>query len=782
MITSRTLPSKVIAAVLCCCAAAVSTSLLADDHTIASGVVETLSNVSESTRTRKYGDGTLIFTGNNSLYGLYAREGTLKINGGTTTVTGPGGADQTTATFAYAGATTIIEGGAIVTVTSTSSYPALGSGASLMVTNGTFDIGGGEFLNGFNSASMARIIVQDEGIFKASRLRVSQTGNGSAENIGVFLNRGGKMYIKELAMFDNDPARHGVIRFNGGLVIPTAGGEFFYNSTKTSWTNVKPYVDEGGFHMSNDVGTVSMNMPMLSGAASDGGAHYSSSNEKWIQLNGTFGDSTFNGGTWLYGNVSLINQVADGGLGAVPSSPTNNIFFSGTASLFGGGSQYTIHRNRNIKLFAGATATIACNSEGTGMRIGGEISVPDGEDAAMDTIFKAGGTPKDETWGGFVVFDPGEGRTNRLDRIQVVRSLEIASGVTIVRSPSNGTDAGAPIYVAGNNSAYTSGYKSYGNLTVSGGKLVIEGRRYMEANKWGQVLVNGGTISGMTDKAEYLNGLSSTPGRLTIENGGKVEFSLVRIGQGWDYESEINVNAGGVLRACQICMGNKSKAALNLNGGTIISYESPTMSTADRNLYRNNFLGDDSDKWERANVRVLAGGAKFNTDGYTPTVRTPLLSGVGEGETDGGLTKLGAGTLTMTTTNTYNGVTRIEGGKLAFTHAKGRPDGDIEFAAVGLANCTNAPLLTAKALSFRAGCGIRVTECDTLDPGAWVGSWHTAATFDDDIAAMPSITFVNSDDTVASSVNGWNGWTFRISADGKSLEFKRARGTVVNVR
>ena len=782
MTTSRTLHVKVIAVILCCCAAAVSTSLMADDHTIASGVVETLSNVTESTRTRKYGDGTLIFTGDNSLYGVYACEGTLKFNGGTTTVEGPGGADKTTATFAYAGATTIIEGGATVIVNNTSGYSSLGAGGSFMVTNGTYDITGKEFLNGFNSATSARIIVQDEGVLKAYRIRVSQSGSGSAENIGVFLNPGGKMYIKEFGMFDNDPARHGVIRFNGGLVIPTAGGDFFYNSTSTSWTNVKPYVDEGGFHMSNDVSTVNMNMPLLSGAASDGGVHYSSSGGKWIQLSGTFGNSTFNGGTWLYGNAVLINQVGDGGFGAQPTSPTNNINICGSATLFGGGSQYTIHRNRNIKLFAGVTAMIACNSEGTGMRIGGEMSVPDGDGAAMDTILKIGDTPKDETWGGFVVLDPGEGRTNLLDRIYVVRNLEIASGVTIVRSPSNGTDAGAPIYVAGNNSAYTSGYKSYGNLKVSGGKLVIEGRRYMEANKWGQVLVNGGTISGMTDKAEYLNGLSSTPGRLTIENGGKVEFSLVRIGQGWDYESEINVNTGGVLRASQICMGNKSKASLNLNGGTIVSYESPTMSTADRNLYRNNFLGDDSDKWERANVRVLAGGAKFNTDGYSPTVRTPLLSGVGVGETDGGLTKLGDGTLTMTTTNTYNGVTRLEGGTLAFSHANGRPDGDIEFAAAGLANCANAPLLTAKSLSFRSGCGIRVTECDTIGSKEWRRGWRAAATFDADIADLPTITYVRSDGTVASSANGWDGLRFRISADRKSIEFNRTNGTRLILR
>ena len=188
------------------------------------------------------------------------------------------------------------------------------------------------------------------------------------------------------------------------------------------------------------------------------------------------------------------------------------------------------------------------------------------------------------------------------------------------------------------------------------------------------------------------------------------------------------------------------------------------------------------DSWKNVTVRVLAGGAKFDTAGYSRSVNTPLLSWVGEGETDGGLTKLGEGTLTMTTNNTYNGVTRLEGGTLKFTHANGRPDGDIEFSAAGLSSCTNGPLLTAKSLSFRAGCGVRVTECDTLDPAMFEGAWRVVATFDDDIAEMPSIKYVRSDGTVAMAANGWNNLMFRISANRKSLEFKCVRGALLLVR
>lgn len=769
--------TNAIQCVLCGCAMTLALPLCANTYDASGETV--LSNITETTRTVKTnGSGTLILSGTNSLYGLQMSAGTLRINGGLTTVTGPGGTSGTTATFAQAGGTTIVEGGAKLAVTATSSYSSVNVGGDLMVTNGTYEIAG-EFLNGFYVSSRGRLFVQDEGVFKCGALRITQTGTESlTDNVGLFLNEGGKIYVTSL--YVDGSGRYGVIRYNGGTVYKTTSGDL-YTGTAAAWETVKSYVQEGGAHIVYDAtGSININRPFYSGAANDGGVHYSSSAGRWIYLQGTFNDSTFNGGTWLDGNVTLVSYFEDASFGSVPASPTNNIFFSGATTFFGGGSNYTIHRNRNIWIEAGSTATIGCNNSDTGLRIGGTISVPDGEIAAKDTMFNAGNS----TWGGFVVFDPGEGRTNRLDKLHVVRNLEIASGVTIVRSPSKGTETGAPLYVEGNNSTYTSGYNSYGNLKVTGGKLIIEGNRYFQANKYANVVVEGGTISGLDDGCEYLNGLSDKPATLTVANGGVFEVYTMRVSQGGQVGSDVNINAGGVLRTAYFYMNNHSVGRINLNGGTIEVYSSDAVRDSDKRT----FLGgngntNDKDVWtSNVTVRVLTGGARFNTAGYSRSVNMPLLSAVGEGETDGGLTKLGEGTLTMTTTNNYNGVTRLEGGTLEFTATDGRPDGDIEFAAVGLANCTNAPLLTAKTLSFRAGCGIRVTECDTLNFGAWVGSWHTAATFEDDIAEMPSITFVNSDGTVASSANGWNGWTFRISADGKSLEFKRARGTVVSVR
>ena len=773
--------TNAIQCVLCGCAMMFALSLCANTYDASGETV--LSNITETTRTVKTnGSGTLILSGTNSLYGLQMSAGTLRINGGLTTVTGPGGTSGTTATFAQAGGTTIIEGGAKLAVTATSSYSSVNVGGDLMVTNGTYEIAG-EFLNGFYVSSRGRLIVQDEGVFKCGALRITQTGTESlTDNVGLFLNEGGEIYVTSL--YVDGTGRYGVIRYNGGTVYKTTSGDL-YTGTAAAWETVKSYVQEGGAHVVYDTaGSVTMNVPLFSGAANDGGVHYSSSNGRWFYLGDNYKNSTFNGGTWIEGTACLIDSLSlsDAAFGTPPTSPTNNIFFRGSSTLFTGGKDYTINRNRNIWIDAGSTATIGCNSSGTGLRIGGTLSVPDGENAAKDTMFNAGNT----TWGGFIVFDPGEGRTNRLDRLHVVRNLEIASGVTIVRSPSKGTETVAPLYVEGNDSAYTSGYNSYGNLKVSGGKLIIEGNRYFQANKYAQVLVNGGTVSALETYCEYLNGLADKPATLTVENGGVFEVYKLRVSQGGPVGSDINLNAGGVIRTAYFYMDNYSTGRINLNGGTIVVYSDSAVSAADKAVFLGGKKADDV--WTNVTVRVFAGGAKFNTDGYSRSVNMPLLSAVGEGETDGGLTKSGSGTLTMTKTSTYNGPTRLDGGTLKFADTSdasgrgGRPDTDIEFTAQALMDCDEHPFIEAPSLGMGAGKVVRVTECDTLNAETWQGSWHTVATFDNAIDALPSITFVRSNGTAASAANGWNGWTFRISADHKSLQFKRVRGTSFAIR
>ena len=141
----------------------------------------------------------------------------------------------------------------------------------------------------------------------------------------------------------------------------------------------------------------------------------------------------------------------------------------------------------------------------------------------------------------------------------------------------------------------------------------------------------------------------------------------------------------------------------------------------------------------------------------------------------GGLTKRGAGTLTLTRANTYGGATRLEGGTLAFTHADGLPGGAVEFPAAALmASNGTTPLLTAVRYT---GGALRVTEADALDVETWRGM-KKVATFDQPLASLPSVAFVNADGTAADS----GAWIFNLTDGGKSITFGYARGTVLILR
>jgi autotransporter-associated beta strand protein len=145
----------------------------------------------------------------------------------------------------------------------------------------------------------------------------------------------------------------------------------------------------------------------------------------------------------------------------------------------------------------------------------------------------------------------------------------------------------------------------------------------------------------------------------------------------------------------------------------------------------------------------------------------------------GGLTKRGAGTLTLTSANTYGGATRLEGGTLAFSHEHGYPGGDLEIAAAAVQGGTlSAPLLTAHTLAFSDGKGVHVTEADMLDDKTF-GRAKTVATFTTPLASEPSLTLVGSDGAILPPSGLWY---LKLSDDRRALTFGAARGTVILMR
>ena len=192
---------------------------------------------------------------------------------------------------------------------------------------------------------------------------------------------------------------------------------------------------------------------------------------------------------------------------------------------------------------------------------------------------------------------------------------------------------------------------------------------------------------------------------------------------------------------------------------------------------------DNDTRTQAAAAIVTCPGERYTEGDCTVQIDNRDLSAVTITRTlrdlgSGSFTKKGAGTLTLTSTNTYTGATRLEGGTLAFTHAQGYPGGDLEIAAAAVQGALAAPLLTAHTLAFGAGKGVRVTEADTLNDKTF-GSMKTIATFTTSLDAVPSLTLVDGNgDTLPPS----GLWCLQLVDGGHTLKFGAMHGTMLIVR
>jgi autotransporter-associated beta strand protein/T5SS/PEP-CTERM-associated repeat protein len=222
---------------------------------------------------------------------------------------------------------------------------------------------------------------------------------------------------------------------------------------------------------------------------------------------------------------------------------------------------------------------------------------------------------------------------------------------------------------------------STGTWSISGGQLILN-----NAGRW------------------LLVGESGT-GTLNISATGQVTTAnVIRVGHNGG-TGTINLDGGGTLTTLGIQRGTGA-AIINFNGGTL----SPTVDSA-------TFLQGLT----AANIR--AGGAVLNTYGKSITIGQPLTHDASLGGTpDGGLTKNGSGTLTLTAATTYTGNTNVNGGTLRINVVSG-------FATIGKGATTivapGATLELAGSVAALASGANRVNVTnDSISTGLLVTGTH----------------------------------------------------------
>ena len=258
--------------------------------------------------------------------------------------------------------------------------------------------------------------------------------------------------------------------------------------------------------------------------------------------------------------------------------------------------------------------------------------------------------------------------------------------------------------------AFNIGYAGNGTLKVTNGGSVVTGATTnigsaSVATGSGAATVDGtgSTWSTTGSSAANIAIGSKAPGTLTISNGGTVVTS--------------GTASAGVI------VGGTSTMTINFDGGTLQA-----------NAADSTWIAPGSGAYS---VNVKDGGATFNTQNYNMGIGAKLTHG-GVSATDGGITKLGTGTLTLSGANTYTGQTILNGGELelanagaqspVFTNVLGAniEKGKMVFDAPTMSDATFESDLTA---SYNGGLWntgqFRSTTADTAHGLGWMDTGGT---------------------------------------------------------
>lgn len=269
----------------------------------------------------------------------------------------------------------------------------------------------------------------------------------------------------------------------------------------------------------------------------------------------------------------------------------------------------------------------------------------------------------------------------------------IAQGGTLKVTGGSTTDSG-DFYIGG--PTYEAVDPTVGTFVITGGSVTVGGsgknfqmgQNRNGSNKVAQFTQTGGTftinngtfvgigngggvsqldLSGGNFNANGNTVYLGVRGNATLNISGTANVNLGGLLQmGWATSLDLNptqntVNlgngsAGGTLTAPRIATGATGSSVFHFNGGTL-------KAAADQASFMSGLTTAD----------VQSGGAILDTNSHNITIAQALTAG----SPSGGLTKIGAGTLTLTGANTYTGNTEIDAGTLSINSADLADDADV---------------------------------------------------------------------------------------------------------
>ena len=687
------------------------------------------------------------------------------------TISGTGGlskAGSGTVTLAgantYSGNTNVT--GGTLTLTSgaslTGSDVTVGSGATLNI-NGSIDTGGKNlFLDGV-PANAATATLGPGGSVIANVSYAGVNGDGDFVQNGGTHSVTNALYLGYNTGSSGDYALSGGTLSTGSTVVGVFGSGSF---TQTGGTH-----NAGASFLNLGIGAGSVGRYDLSGGTlsslvtvvgnsgagtfvQSGGSHVVDSG-MYIGFDvGSTGTYDLTGGT-LSSSLTYVGRNGNGsfslgGSGSLSGGATVVGLGSGTGSFTQNGGMHALWGGVHLGYEVGSNGTYTLNSgivsddvlfvgvsgNGTFTQTGGSNSSRTyaiiGYSAGSSGDFNlSGGTfaPNDAYVGysGTGTFDQTGGEAG-------INGLYVghASGGTGTYNLNSGTLT---------TNVTMAGVSGTGAFNQSGGTHTIApgSGLYLayNASGTGSYNLSGGTL---TTPLTYVG---ADGNGVFTQTGGNATSDFLVLGNSAGTTGSYHLN-GGILTTTAVSQGS-GVGSFNFNGGLVQAKQNSPGFMSGLSV---------------ANVR--SGGARIDTNGFNVSITQPLLhdTNLGAPATDGGLFKLGNGTLTLAGANTYRGATTINGGTLALIGGLNGASGTaLTFTGTG-AFTVNQPAGTTQnmgVLTFSSG--------DGTVQSIWAGSGNTALIFSSlaPLAPIATANFVVS--------GGTNGTTNKIVLTGQPTGF-----------